>query len=291
MDKDQQIWMTDWGNGLFRFDTKNKDYTLFKCLEETENSKSCLNAAGIGRLTDSKLMIFSHHEPIFAFDRLKEEFSMQVFQTKGLQPKNPSGSFMDSQGNTWFYTNGNGLYKLPANREVFTRISVDGNVRDIIQVKEADNMIIATDEGYLFEQTYDGKVIQKIKNEKYRPNESPGIIDLDLDESQQIWALGAFNVYKVDLKNAKLLPLEFPAWQNRNPNYGYHWTFTIDADNDIWIASQNGGLGKVSPDSQRALFYKFDIEDPNSLQMIIVLAASLWIVIKIFGDPQKEYFA
>lgn len=163
----------------------------------------------------------------------------KMIRTQGVQSGNVFCELQDKDGNLWFSTGGEGVYRFDG--ESFTNFTTkDGlcnnDVKGIIQDKEG-NILIGTESGIC---KYDGKTFSKFFQKDFKSDHMISCLFLDRDDN--IW-FGTLNngVYRYDGKTLT----NFLNKNDHTFNLGNHYQLILDIiqdrKGDLWFSSWNGG--------------------------------------------------
>lgn len=263
-DHSGNLWIATAGGGINRFDRENERFTRY-----THNRKNptSIRSNGTDRITS---FIYEGREIFWIgtavglskFDPESEQFTHFPFTDKGYPNSYIDAMVVDSVGNVWIGSTGDGLHRFDYKSERFTNFRHDPDIPHSL----SDNRIAS----------------------------------LFWDRSGILW-IGTQNggLNKFDPENNKFK--RYQNNPNDMQTLSSDWVVSIFEDQSgiLWIGTTSGGLNVFDRRTEQFTSYLYDPGDPNSISDITVMctfednAGILWVgtwggVNKI--DPRKTEF-
>ncbi len=288
-DKDSNIWIGTFGNGLHKYDTKRKKLYHFYADKRDPSSISENEIQSL--LVDSSGILWIGSQLGGGINKLelnKNKFlTIPVLTEKGksLNDNIIWSIYEDSYKDLYIGTYRGGLNKVNRNRNTFTYMGKDKindvHVRSVIEDKER-NLWIGTYSGGL---TFFNRKENSFRNFSYDKNNPEGIssnqVQALLIENDTILWVGTFGggLGKVSLTNFyKTGKLKFQTFQH-NPTDPYSlsddriYCLRMSKKGELWIGTHGGGINKYDSLENKFLSYSFskNLSGSSNYDKILVL--------------------
>ena len=236
-DRDDKLWLSTTGNGIYTLDASNGGFEKWNKLPELENKSIIMinqDAQGIYYFLASGYGIVTYNK---ATDKAS------TFQTDNLIS---STCFIDSQKRVWLGT-WNGFYGWNEKLRKFEKIGLgDYSKRGIFAInrileKTPDELYIATDSGLFIYRISNGNSTHYKANVfKTRYLNNNYINDIYIDNECTLW-LGTYfgGVNYITQSSKNFLSYDFI---NRKMNGHVISSFTESNDGNLWITTDDGGF-------------------------------------------------
>ncbi|MCF8239404.1 MAG: histidine kinase [Saprospiraceae bacterium] len=244
----QTIWMTNYGVGLYAFDIVSNTFHLYHCDADPQNLLGCQSAASLIELDDRYLLITSYTEYLYLFDRQEQAFHFRDRTWPASDYHDPEGILMkDREGRLWISTHGSGLYVQQKQFGHFKKHPVQGDLQDILQVK--DHIYACSAEGQLV-------VIDPVTTQPERSlpittraGQPTSPIKLHTDEKGRLWILSRRALHSLSSDQKSTISWNAEFFEKEGITYNYFWDLTSDpVTGRIWLATQSSGLFGYSPE-------------------------------------------
>lgn len=298
-DKKSNIWLGTYGDGLFRYDPKSDTLIEYKKTSVNQNNDS---------IPDIISRILVDHEgkvwvcPLsgrFIYLYCPEADSFKAIRLwDGVVEKNLDQILAiceDSQGNIWIAGENCEILKLDADRKFFKFLPplnkefVVQRIRSIIEYKPG-MLMMGTNNGILLYNYVTGhwEKIDCNRNDWYGLND--GFVHaLSKDSEGGIWIGTYFGGVNY------LSPISFCFELYQDPPIGgvserfIVSKFCEDRQKNIWIGSDNGGLGKFNPETGEFIYVPVDPVRPGlNIHALWADSEELWIGTYMQGIYRKN---
>ncbi|MDA3928426.1 MAG: triple tyrosine motif-containing protein, partial [Prolixibacteraceae bacterium] len=262
----------------FRFDPNNK------------NSLSNNFILTIAEDNSNNLWIGTNQKGVVRYNYHEEKFYRYVSDLNNpssIQSTYIRDIFVDKKGTVWIGSD-LGLCKYDSDTDLFKRIKFnpDSNIELINRIYSV------TDSSVLF-QTNQGLFTFHLDKNAF----SPFVIDIEIPDlytaplcftkSNELWIGSSMGLFRYDLANKKH---QLYTQQNIDEitSCNFSWIYE-DADENIWIGSENSGISIYQPPIDKFYKYESGILDGNFLSDNIITSvyedshANLWIATKEGG--------
>jgi ligand-binding sensor domain-containing protein/two-component sensor histidine kinase len=299
-DADNFLWIGTWGNGIIRFDIKNKtavhffnlpDYHLslssnriMDILIDKENTLWVATfGGGLNRVISARKVShtkeeFSKYEVLFFSYKHNDNNSNSISDDKIIK------LFEDNDETLWIGTYNGGLNKLekkdkslPPAQIKFTKYLVRENtenclcnntVMDIVQDLDGD-IWIGTFGGGIDKLNLERESFTHYYNDGTTAASLPDneVLSLLVDNSGLIWVgahLGG-GVTKIQKNFTKFQSIRKADEKRRGLNDDIVWSIYRDCNKDYWVGTYRGGLNFINNEKNIYKSYKFDSNNQNSI--------------------------
>ena len=293
-DKNSNIWIGTWGNGLYRFDKKTKKFEHFYYQSSDPNSLSYNRITKI--LVDKKSAIWigtfgGGLNRVIKIQNSKRasDYSFKFIRYKvknnnySLSNNDVISIYEDSQSNIWIGTFNGGLNKLD-NSQKFVPVEEARFVQfnsDQSQVKlhyKTIMSIVESNEGDIWLGTLGDGLIKfnpitnSILNFKHNPLDNNTLADNDViaiekDKSGILWigtSLGR-GISQLQINRKKFNHITHNPGESNSLSDNVVWSITEDKDGYIWLGTYRGGLNRYDKEKKKVVTYKHNPNDPNSI--------------------------
>ena len=287
-DKDGNLWIGTWGEGIIKFNKSNKTWKRIYATDKKTNELSSNRITKILIDSEDVLWIGTFGKGVNRFN-YKDSRSFDITHFKfdkrninSLSSNNVISIFEDSFGNIWIGTFGYGLNKLAANdrskspaavkfkKYYFRRgNSLSSNTVIAIAEDRQKQMWFATFGGGLDKFDADS---EEFTNFKHDPLNKNSIYDNDLlslyfDKSGILWIgthLGS-GVSKLKAGNKKFNLIISEPGNDQSLSDAVVWAIYEDEDEMLWVGTYRGGLNKIDRKKNEYTIYQ---RDPLNLKTI-----------------------
>ena len=293
-DKNGNVWIGTWGNGLYRFDKKTKTFEHFYYQSNDPGSLSYNRIIKI--LIDKKSAIWvgtfgGGLNRIIKVQnkRRTSDYSYKFIHYKA-GDKNYSISnndiisiYEDSNSDLWIGTFNGGLNKL-SNSQKFVAVdeakfiqyySNDSPIKisyktimSIVEGSEGDIWLGTLGDGLIKFNSVSNSVLN-FKHNPLDENTIPDndVIALEKDKSGILWlgtSLGR-GITQLQINRKKFNHVTHYPGVSNSLSDNVVWSITEDKDGYIWLGTYRGGLNKYDKGKNKVVTYKHNPNDPNSI--------------------------
>ena len=291
-DNNDNIWIGTWGNGLYRFDKKNKKFEHFSLRSNDPNSLSFNRITKV--LVDKKSAIWigtfggGLNRVIKIQDR-NQNYSYKFIHYKSKNNNNSLSNndivsiFEDSQSNLWIGTYNGGLNKLdnsqkfvPVEEAYFKQYNSDQSqvklhyktIMSIVESNEGDIWLGTLGEGLIKFNPASNSIL----NFKHNPLDNNSLPDNDViaiekDKSGILWigtSLGR-GICELQINKKKFNHITYNPGEPNSLSDNVVWSITQDNDGYIWLGTYRGGLNKMDKQKKKVTVFKHNPNNPGSL--------------------------
>ncbi|MFA8341872.1 MAG: two-component regulator propeller domain-containing protein [Rhodothermaceae bacterium] len=288
LDKKGNIWISNGGNGVDRFDIKTQTVTRY---QYEYGSKTSLPSNRIfDILPDSKGNVWFGSASSGLCKYIYEEDKFIVYEADGkensLTGNRITSLFEDEDGTIWVSTRDDGINVYDEKTDSFRKIEIDKsfcrNVSSIL--KNGNKLFIATYFNGINVVDLDTKKTEKILLNKTakRKNEQPEVNFLKLDSQNNLW-VNTFSsgTFKFELSTKEVTHYSRSAKHKISNNYIS--SFLEDNNGIIWIGTLGDGIFLLKPNEKKIVNYTGEPDKKNSLSGSSVFG--------VYQDKEKVLWA
>lgn len=261
LDNSGNLWITDWGTGLLRFNIKNGKFEKF-----TVENTICNSISAISPLDTSQLLLATSRCGLVIFNTSTYQFKRigdQIYHSEF--PTDAMSFFEDKNKNVWVGTADQGLFCLQPHRQLYRKYFLNDNIRQTIMHPVTRQIYACSEQTNLYIGHDKTRKFQIHTIPEFRKHASSGFIDLEFDSLFNLWILSYIDLLFWDDKRKRFTSLQCPQWPNYIKRIGYFWDFLIDKKRQVWLSSQTGGLICVNTQHCTIQEFKYDNENERSL--------------------------
>ncbi|MGK7393727.1 MAG: hybrid sensor histidine kinase/response regulator transcription factor [Candidatus Cyclobacteriaceae bacterium M3_2C_046] len=268
--KDNQdiVWVGTFGAGINIFDQNKKRFRHYT--QEVGNPFSLSHKAVLSFLEDRQgnIWVGTDGGGLNLFDRQSGRFKTykaEPDQANRLSSNAVTSIYQDRDGNLWLGTYAGGLNHFDPEREEFTAYNKDkscgiinNNIWDILE-DQKHRLWLGSSGGLMIFDRNKGK-FKHVQNSQVKKNPfQERIVSIFEDHQGVIWA-GGIQLNYFDEKEQSLVPFEPGA------NWGRYdiRCITEDAEHNLWIGTEGGGMIKIDPERKRFTKYGANEGLPNN---------------------------
>ncbi|MFD2828206.1 two-component regulator propeller domain-containing protein [Leeuwenhoekiella polynyae] len=291
VDKDQRVWIGYYSDGISFYDP---DFDRFKDIESIPYKKESLqdgSVTGILEDEDSRLWISMDGGGIDVLNKKAQHFTHLIDPNnpiaKGLSTGDIQTLFFDSKKNLWAGSWNAGIFFLKKGSSRFKNYTNEDGLASRSTICFAEDsqgtIYIGTFNAGL--QTFDPKTSKftRLNSEVFS---NAGIANCDvrkilIDKNDLLWVgttKGLFTVkkeangYKVESKNKEM----YAAKQSNDLQY-YILSLYMDAQENVWIGTDGGGLFKYDVKSNSYKWFQDQIEKQTIASIISDSQGMIWL--------------
>ncbi len=281
-DKQGNLWIGTWGNGIVTIDKNFKKINHFFADNKNRNGLPTNRVMDLLFDESGKLWIatFGGGLSRLSINKInsKDDFFFENFSTGNDQFSLPDSKlltlFQDSEKNLWVGSYYGGLNFIEHSQLGLTPDNIKINIHrcPVISSGTFNNTVMAITEDnshYLWIGTFGGGLIRydKAKNKSIHFFNEPlntnslgdnDVLSLCVDRSGIVWAgshLGS-GITKIQPNNKMFHHIKHIAGNNNSLDDDVVWTIYQDKDNIIWIGTYKGGINKYDPATNKFFFIK-----------------------------------
>ena len=297
LDNDQKIWLGYYNKGVAVYD---RLYDKFKDIENFYNNPSSLQIGSVTSIikdTDDKLWIGMDGGGIDILDLEKNDYThINILSNKeysGLTSDYIQSIFLDSKGNIWAGSWGNGIYFLKKGSKKFINYNTSNTHGGL-----SSNTVMSFDEdkeGTIWIGTYHNGLhsfdpnLNQFKNYDSQPFTALGIqacsvYKVLVDFEDNLWlgsTQGLFKITKMDGENFSVISMVDRMSQESTNNSASNYILSIfeSTDQTLWIGTKGAGLCNFRPMTDTFIWYdKLNgLEEENVCSIIQSSDGNIWI--------------
>ncbi len=266
IDDNNDIWLSSWAAGLFKFDKKTESFENIKCNYDNNISRysTCLNIQGITEFDNDNLLLLTRKKGLWIYN--KKDLSFRQPRER-LDHKLLRGCYLDNKNNLWISTGqfGDGFYCLKRN-DLFKKIHLKGNILKIIKHPYLNEQYAINSRGILYILDSTNNIINKYSINNPRMPNFHGFMDMAFDKNANLWVLGRNDLFYLDKTKDKLRKVLWNAWKKKRDGFGYYWSMVFDKNNKLWVSAQSGGIAEIDIIKKTVQLYNYEEGNPYSLK-------------------------
>lgn len=279
-DNDKRLWLAT-NNGLVEYQRSKNIFLLYKRIPSNTLSQDSLTAIMPGK--DGRLRLTSDGNGLIIFDPQNETFTSIQDNAHGINLISSylSALFEDEREILWLATHGRGVNKIRknpfswygSNSSSSLRLS-DNNIKSVYQDKNGI-VWVGTQNG-LNRIGTDKKILPPLFHKNDDPLSLPHnqINAITQDRFGTLWfgtpsglaKLNSDGTFNVILHN----PLLYSSLTHNNISALYP-----DPSGKLWVGTAGGGLSLYDPLNQKAIPYRYNLHDPNTLSNNYIQALTI----------------
>jgi Signal transduction histidine kinase len=247
IDREKNIWFATMGQGLFKFNAKEKILKQYKSSVRNGNSVSSDNLRRLYEDKQGIIWIASFDKGLDCFDPHTGLFRHYLPYGKPVEMRDDN-ILEDSKGNFWICNFNNGLARMDRKKGTFTHYLTSSSPDHILHIRsiveyEPGTLLLASDDGLTFFSTETGsaKTIKMDKSNPYGLNDNY-LQTLFIDREKGLWVgsyFGGINYSTPYLNN-------FTYYSNSSNDHFFPGKVVSvlceDKDANVWIGTDDAGL-------------------------------------------------
>lgn len=260
MDKDSIAWCVTYGQGLFSFDLKTKQFENYRCTDGEDWSHGCLSGGSIEIYNDSTL-IFDSSDRLYYFNKKDKTFIRftDILPNSDWSGITPNMKWINDE--LWQASWSSTLYRHYKNDHGVKSVSVLKNIQDVffdkrnkryISVSQADLITIYKDNEYK-----EIRVPSPFRN-------GYSVQSVTIDLKGNFWIASSDNILLYDEnRNTYSSPFEDILAPVKND-----LTFkkiAVHPNGSIWLSSHDGTIFTFDPETMQHQFYGASSEESEPL--------------------------
>jgi len=293
-DKNGNLWIGTWGNGLYRFDKKTEKFEHF--INDPQDVLSLSNNRVTKIIIDNKSVIWvgTFGGGLNRVAKIQDEKSETKYRYGFINYKSNESQFSissnyvlsifnDKSNNIWIGTYEGGLNKLTDSQK-FSKVKetkfiryFSGNDSNKFPYKTIFT-IVDGDENNIWFGTLGGGLVQfnsitnSILNFKHNPMDANSISDNDViilekDRSGILWigtSLGN-GINQLQINRKKFNHIKHSPGDKNSLSDNVVWSITEDKEGYVWIGTYRGGLNKFDKKKKKIISFENNKISPNSI--------------------------
>jgi len=293
-DKNGNLWIGTWGNGLYRFDKKTEKFEHF--INDPQDVLSLSNNRVTKIIIDNKSVIWvgTFGGGLNRVAKIQDEKSETKYRYGFINYKSNESQFSissnyvlsifnDKSNNIWIGTYEGGLNKLTDSQK-FSKVKetkfiryFSGNDSNKFPYKTIFT-IVDGDENNIWLGTLGGGLVQfnsitnSILNFKHNPMDANSISDNDViilekDRSGILWigtSLGN-GINQLQINRKKFNHIKHSPGDKNSLSDNVVWSITEDKEGYVWIGTYRGGLNKFDKKKKKIISFENNKISPNSI--------------------------
>lgn len=292
-DKNGNLWIGTWGNGLYRFNKVDKSFEHFYYQSVDKNSISYNRITKI--LVDKKSAVWigtfggGLNRVIKVQNKnYNSQYSYKFIRYKagrisGISNNDILSIYEDSRSNLWIGTYNGGLNKLndsqkyvPVEEAEFTRYSSNRSlvkihyktIMSIVEDSEGDIWLGTLGEGLIKFNPVSNSILS-FKHNPHNENSLPDndVIALEKDKSGILWlgtSLGR-GITQLQVNRKKFNHVTHYPGDPNSLSDNVIWSITEDKDGYIWLGTYRGGLNRYDKEKKEFKTFKHNPGNQNSI--------------------------
>lgn len=276
LDNNGTLWVGTNGKGLYRYNRKTDDFTVFKYDKQNANSISSNIIWSIqSDPTNFEELWIATYNGINKFNTREEKFFPKYIEQNGNRiANNQFRTFLiDNNGDYWLGTRENGLWHY--NPETNTYNHFKKNRTDVYGLSENQILCLYQDRsGLIWIGTRGGELNKVITSDfqhlYHKPNTANSIPNSTVwavieAQDGNVW-IGTNSGLTQYVPNTNEF-IHFKNDPNNNNSLSDNYVYSIveDLKGIIWVGTSEGGLNRFDPATKTFSSYQHDPANPNSL--------------------------